>query len=154
MRPVARGACHPVTDASFDTPSYHRFGTGCARRGAGVRPVPAGRRRRGHRRAAGPSAGDLRRGRGPELTKVLAVTQRPLAAAAFGGAAPNAARRTRPSRGVVATADRTLNPEVQRFGYRRAGTTTVELDTSHLMMLSQPARVAEVIREEVRSVTG
>ncbi|MEV7117445.1 alpha/beta fold hydrolase [Kitasatospora griseola] len=90
----------------------------------------------------------------PELAKVLAVTQRPLAAAAFGEAAPTAAWRTKPSWGVVATADRTLNPDVQRFGYRRAGMTTVELDTSHLMMLSQPARVAEVIREAVRSVTG
>ncbi|MEV7185004.1 alpha/beta hydrolase [Kitasatospora sp. NPDC093102] len=88
----------------------------------------------------------------PELTRVLAVTQRPLAAAAFGEAAPTAAWRTKPSWGIVATADRTLNPDVQRFGYRRAGTTTVEVDSSHLVMLSHPERVADLIREAVRSV--
>ncbi|MFF4379806.1 alpha/beta fold hydrolase [Kitasatospora sp. NPDC001547] len=87
----------------------------------------------------------------PGLARVLAVSQRPLAAAAFGEAAPTAAWRTKPSWGVVATADRTLNPEVQRFGYQRAGMTTVEVDSSHLVMLSHPGRVADVIREAVRS---
>ncbi|MGW4380982.1 alpha/beta fold hydrolase [Kitasatospora sp. NPDC004531] len=90
----------------------------------------------------------------PALARVLAVTQRPLAAAAFGEAAPNAAWRTKPSWGVVAADDRTLNPDVQRFGYRRAGATTVELGSSHLVMLARPAEVAAVIREAVRSVTG
>ncbi|MFJ8624626.1 alpha/beta fold hydrolase [Kitasatospora sp. NPDC093550] len=88
----------------------------------------------------------------PELTRVLAVSQRPLAAAAFGEAASAAAWRTTPSWGIVAAADRTINPEVQRFGYRRAGTTTVEVDSSHLVMLSHPGLVADVIREAVRSV--
>ncbi|MGW7449448.1 alpha/beta fold hydrolase [Kitasatospora sp. NPDC054795] len=61
---------------------------------------------------------------------------------------------TKPSWGIVAGADRTLNPEVQRFGYRRAGATMVEVDSSHLVMLSHPERVADVIREAVRSVNG
>ncbi|MFJ6379310.1 alpha/beta fold hydrolase [Kitasatospora sp. NPDC092039] len=90
----------------------------------------------------------------PGLARVLAVSQRPLAAAAFGEAAPTAAWRTKPSWGVVATADRTLNPEVQRFGYQRAGMTTVEVDSSHLVMLSHPGRVADVIREAVRSTAN
>ncbi|MFG2117088.1 alpha/beta fold hydrolase [Streptomyces sp. NPDC048718] len=90
----------------------------------------------------------------PGLAGVLAVTQRPLAAAAFGEAASTAAWKTKPSWGIVASADRTLNPEVQRFGYRRAGATTVEVDSSHLVMLSHPRCVADVIREAVRSVAG
>ncbi|WP_033349578.1 alpha/beta fold hydrolase [Kitasatospora aureofaciens] len=88
----------------------------------------------------------------PGLARVLAVTQRPLAAAAFTEPAVVAGWRTKPSWGIVAAADRTLNPDVQRFGYRRAGATTIELDSSHLVMLSHPERVVEVIREAVRSV--
>ncbi|MGW3074335.1 MULTISPECIES: alpha/beta fold hydrolase [unclassified Kitasatospora] len=88
----------------------------------------------------------------PALGRVLAVTQRPLAATAFSEPAPTAAWRDKPSWGIVASADRTLNPEVQRFGYQRAGATTVEVDSSHLVMLSHPGCVADVIREAVRSV--
>ncbi|MCO6005355.1 hypothetical protein NE236_10195 [Actinoallomurus purpureus] len=43
---------------------------------------------------------------------------------------------------------------VERFGYQRAGMTTVEAASSHLVMLSQPMRVADLIREAVRTVTG
>ncbi|KJK59112.1 alpha/beta fold hydrolase [Saccharothrix sp. ST-888] len=90
----------------------------------------------------------------PALARVLARSQRPLAAAAFAEAAPVAAWRTKPSWGLVAAADRTINPEVERFGYRRAGMTTVEVDSSHLVMLSQPEQVAELIRTVVRCVTA
>lgn len=90
----------------------------------------------------------------PALAAVLAVSQRPLAAAAFTETAPVAAWRTKPSWGLVATEDRTINPAVVRFGYERAAMTTVEVDSSHLVMLSRPGRVAELIREAVRSTTG
>ncbi len=87
----------------------------------------------------------------PELAAVLAVSQRPLAARAFGEAAPAAAWRSKPSWGLVATSDRTINPDVERYGYERAGMTTVEVDSSHLVMLAQPKAVAELILEAVRS---
>ncbi|KDN22060.1 alpha/beta fold hydrolase [Amycolatopsis rifamycinica] len=87
----------------------------------------------------------------PELAKVLAVSQRPLAAAAFAEPAAAAAWKTKPAWGVVSTADHTINPEVERFGYQRAGMQQVELDSSHLVMLSHPKAVADVIREAVRS---
>jgi pimeloyl-ACP methyl ester carboxylesterase len=90
----------------------------------------------------------------PDLAAVLAVSQRPLAAAAFTEPAPVAAWKTKPSWGIVASADRTINPDVERFGYRRAGMTTTEVDSSHLMMLSHPKVVASVIREAVRRTRG
>jgi pimeloyl-ACP methyl ester carboxylesterase len=90
----------------------------------------------------------------PGLAAVLAVSQRPLAARAFSEQAPTAAWRTKPSCGMVCAADRTLNPDVQRHGYRRAGMTTVEVDSSHLVMLAHPERVAELIEEAVRTVAG
>ncbi|PPF54211.1 MULTISPECIES: alpha/beta fold hydrolase [unclassified Rathayibacter] len=84
----------------------------------------------------------------PAEAAVLAVGQRPLAALAFGEAAPVAAWRTRPSWGVVAAADRTINPDVERFGYRRAGVrSVVELDAPHLVMRSHPEEVARIIAD-------
>ncbi len=67
------------------------------------------------------------------LTEVLAVSQRPLAAQAFADTAPAAAWKTKPSWGLVAYSDHTINPDVQRYGYQRAGMTTVEVDSSHLV---------------------
>ncbi|GAA2554533.1 alpha/beta hydrolase [Winogradskya consettensis] len=86
-------------------------------------------------------------------TRVLAVSQRPLAAFAFGEPAPVAAWKTKPSWAVVATADHAINPDVQRFGYERAGAKTIELDSSHLVMLAHPREVADVIEEALRSVS-
>ncbi|WP_018636496.1 alpha/beta fold hydrolase [Parafrankia elaeagni] len=90
----------------------------------------------------------------PAIAVVLAVSQRPLSAAVFGEKAPAAAWHSRPAWGVVAAADHTINPDVQRFAYRRAGIETVEVDSSHLVMFSQPALVTDLIRTVVRSVSG
>ncbi len=90
----------------------------------------------------------------PALARVLAVSQRPLAGAAFGEAAPVAAWRTKPAWGVVSSSDHTINPDVERFGYERAGMTTVEIDSSHLVMLAHPQEVAEVIKSAVSAVAA
>ncbi|REE60339.1 alpha-beta hydrolase superfamily lysophospholipase [Streptomyces sp. 3212.3] len=89
-----------------------------------------------------------------DVAAVLAVSQRPLAAQAFAEAAPAAAWKTKPSWGLVSSSDRTINPDVERFGYRRAGMTTAEVDSSHLVMLAHPERVADLIREAVQAVRG
>jgi pimeloyl-ACP methyl ester carboxylesterase len=85
----------------------------------------------------------------PELARVLAVSQRPLAAAAFTEAASVAAWKSKPAWGSVATQDRTINPDVERFGYSRANMTTIEIDSSHLVMLSHPKEVTDLIREAI-----
>ncbi|MFF7251131.1 alpha/beta fold hydrolase [Embleya sp. NPDC008237] len=87
------------------------------------------------------------------LAAVLAVSQRPLAAQAFAEAAPAAAWKTKPSWGLVASSDHTINPDVERYGYERAGMTTVEVDSSHLVMLSHPGRVVDLIEEAVRATS-
>ncbi|WP_189425311.1 alpha/beta hydrolase, partial [Streptomyces griseoviridis] len=74
----------------------------------------------------------------PDTAKVLAVSQRPLAAQAFADAAPAAAWKTKPSWGLVSSSDHTINPDVERFGYQRAGMTVTEVDSSHLVMLAHP----------------
>jgi pimeloyl-ACP methyl ester carboxylesterase len=89
-----------------------------------------------------------------DLAEVLAVSQRPLAAAAFAEPASAAAWKTRPSWGSVSSADHTINPDLERFGDQRAGATTVEIDSSHLVMLSHPKEVADLVREALCSVTA
>jgi pimeloyl-ACP methyl ester carboxylesterase len=89
----------------------------------------------------------------PKLASVLAVSQRPLAAQAFTEAAPAAAWKTKPSWGLVSSSDHTINPDVERYGYERAGMTTVEVDSSHLVMLSHPRRVVALIEEAARATS-
>jgi pimeloyl-ACP methyl ester carboxylesterase len=85
-----------------------------------------------------------------EEARVLAVSQRPLSAVAFGENAPVAAWKTKPSFGIVSSADHTINPEVERFGYKRAGARTViEIDAPHLVMQTHPAEVARFITDAI-----
>jgi pimeloyl-ACP methyl ester carboxylesterase len=85
----------------------------------------------------------------PDLAKILAVGQRPLAAVAFTERASAAAWKTRPAWGSVSSNDRCINPDVERFGYKRGGVTTIEIPSSHLVMLSHPKEVADLIRTAI-----
>lgn len=85
-----------------------------------------------------------------ETTRFMAIAQRPLSAAAFEEPSGPPAWRDKPSWGIVAAADTAINPDVERFGYERAGATVTEIEgASHAVFLSQPAAVAAVIREAV-----
>jgi len=55
--------------------------------------------------------------------------------------------RTKPSSYVVAKQDHTVNPELERFVAKRMGARTVEADSSHVPMLSQPGLVLDIIRQ-------
>jgi pimeloyl-ACP methyl ester carboxylesterase len=88
-----------------------------------------------------------------DTAKVLAVSQRPLSALAFGENAPVAAWKTKPSWGIVSSADHTINPDVERFGYTRAGARTVlEIDAPHLVMQTNPAEVAAFIVAAIKDL--
>ena len=62
--------------------------------------------------------------------------------------------RSKPSWFIVATQDRTVQPERQRASAKRMGATTVELDASHVPMLSQPDKVLDVIRVAAKAVAS
>lgn len=84
------------------------------------------------------------------VAKVLAVSQRPLAAVAFGEPATAAAWKTKPSWGIVSIGDHTINPDVERFGYTRAGfKKVIEIDAPHLVMQTNPAEVAQFIIDAI-----
>ena len=88
----------------------------------------------------------------PEETAFLAIAQRPVAVAAFEEPASYAAWTEKPSWAVLPGADRAINPDLHRFDYERAGSTVTEIEgASHAVMLSQPERVAAVIREAAMS---
>jgi pimeloyl-ACP methyl ester carboxylesterase len=90
-----------------------------------------------------------------ETTGFLARSQRPLSASVFEEPSGSPAWKTKPSWGVVAAADTTINPDVERFAYERAGMTVTEVQgASHAVFISQPAAVAAVIREAVAAAVG
>ena len=54
----------------------------------------------------------------------------------------------------MATNDRTVHPDLERFVAERMGATTYELDSSHVPMLSHPDLVLDVIRTAANAVQG
>ncbi|MFL0359177.1 alpha/beta fold hydrolase [Curtobacterium flaccumfaciens] len=91
----------------------------------------------------------------PRVAEVLAVSQRPLSGAAFGEPASAAAWKTTPAWAIVSSDDHTINPEVERFGYSRAGITDVtELAAPHLVMQTHPKDVADVIERAVAATSA
>jgi pimeloyl-ACP methyl ester carboxylesterase len=84
-----------------------------------------------------------------EQARVLAVTQRPFVGAALSTPSGPAAWKTLPSWFAVASADGAIHPDQQRFYAKRMGATTIEVDGSHSIAVSQPAKIADLIRSAV-----
>jgi pimeloyl-ACP methyl ester carboxylesterase len=83
----------------------------------------------------------------------LAISQRPLAGVALTEAAGTPAWRSRPVWAVLGTADRCIDPGVHRFSYKRMGATVTEIEGgSHVVMISHPKEVAEIVMTAVRAV--
>jgi pimeloyl-ACP methyl ester carboxylesterase len=87
----------------------------------------------------------------PALADYMANSQMPVAAAAFDARVTVAAWHDKPSYGIVATADRALNPKLAHWMYQRSGAKITEIKANHLVYISQPAAVASVIEKAARS---
>lgn len=75
--------------------------------------------------------------------------------AALGAPVTEAAWETKPSWYVVATDDRKINPELERFMAKRAGSTTYDITGSHAILISKPKEIADIIIEASKtSVDG
>jgi pimeloyl-ACP methyl ester carboxylesterase len=93
-------------------------------------------------------AGDL-----PEdEQKLVWATHFAPAAELFNKNAPGVAWKSKPSWYVLAKNDQTVHPELQRFVAKRMGATTIETNSSHVPMLSQPDLVLDVIRKAIKAV--
>jgi pimeloyl-ACP methyl ester carboxylesterase len=63
-----------------------------------------------------------------------------------------AAWTTKPSWYIVAKDDRCVQPDLQRFLAARMGAITYEIESSHMVMLSHPGVVIDVIRQAAQAV--
>jgi pimeloyl-ACP methyl ester carboxylesterase len=87
-----------------------------------------------------------------EQTAVMAATQRPVAELAFSEPTGAAAWKHLPSWAVVATGDKAAGADLVRSMAERAGATITEVEGSHVIMVSQPEAVADVILNAVAAL--
>ena len=88
-------------------------------------------------------AGDL-----PEAkAKLLYAVQEPFHKELLTGKTTQASWRSKPSFYAVSTQDRTINPDLQRFMAKRMGAKTIEVNASHLSLISHPDVIANLILE-------
>jgi pimeloyl-ACP methyl ester carboxylesterase len=82
--------------------------------------------------------------------QTLAVTQGPVAEAAFGKMATAPAWYTKPSWYMVASQDRVISPELEVMMAQTIHADTTIVHSSHVIMLSRPEAVADVIARAAR----
>jgi pimeloyl-ACP methyl ester carboxylesterase len=83
----------------------------------------------------------------PEQQSLIYATQTPGARTVFDDKGGSPAWKNKPCWYVVAKNDQTINPDLERFMAKRMNAKTIELSSSHVMMLSHPAEVLQVIEQ-------
>lgn len=84
---------------------------------------------------------------------VMSATQRPIAESSFGEKSGPPAWKKLPSWAVVATGDKTAGADVVMSMAQRAGAQITEVDSSHVLMISHPDIVADVVRTAYEAVS-
>ena len=95
-------------------------------------------------------AGDLP----ADLAAFMADSQVPWGVDALGGQVTQPAWRTKPSWYLVTADDKMIPPPAQHTMSGRAGSTTVEVAGSHSIYVSQPAVVADLIKQAASAVAA
>ena len=85
----------------------------------------------------------------PQDIKVIAATQGPAFSGIFDEKITQAAYQTKPSWYVVADQDGMIAPAAQRAMAKAIKANTTEVSASHVVMLSKPSEVAQVILDAV-----
>jgi pimeloyl-ACP methyl ester carboxylesterase len=80
---------------------------------------------------------------------LIGVIQRPVSEVAFGEPSGPPAWKKLPSWAIVATSDRAAGTDVVRAHAERAGAQITEVDGSHVIMISKPDVVADVIQSAI-----
>ncbi len=90
----------------------------------------------------------------PQLqSDVYGLSQRPIAAGAFAEKSGPAAWKNLPVWAAVGTADTAAGSDVVREMAQRAGATITEIVGSHVIMISQPDAVTQVILDALKGVS-
>ena len=93
-------------------------------------------------------AGDVE----PEKAAFMADSQVPWGVEALSGSISEPAWKSKPSWYLIATDDKMIPPDAQRFMSKRAGSTVVEAKGSHAIYVSQPRAVAALIEQAAKSL--
>jgi pimeloyl-ACP methyl ester carboxylesterase len=88
-----------------------------------------------------------------ERTAVMAVSQRPVAELAFSEPSGTPAWKSLPSWTVLASPDKAAGTDLIRSMAERAGATITEAEGSHVIMISKPQVVADVILTAAAAVS-
>ena len=81
----------------------------------------------------------------PQERKIIYATQIPLSVSAVELKVHNPAWMTKPTWYIVAAQDKVINPDLERFKAKLIKATTIELNSSHVPMVSQPNKVTDFI---------
>jgi len=85
-------------------------------------------------------------------THFMARSQVPFSGDSFNGKITTPAWKTKPSWYMVATDDRSINPDNERRMAKRANATTVEVKSSHVAYMSRPKETAKLIEAAANAV--
>jgi pimeloyl-ACP methyl ester carboxylesterase len=87
----------------------------------------------------------------PAESHYMASSQVPISTDSFTHKVTNPAWKTKPTWYMVATADRSINPQQERMMAKRANAKTVEVNASHVAYMSHPKETAKLIEEAATS---
>jgi pimeloyl-ACP methyl ester carboxylesterase len=87
----------------------------------------------------------------PAVSHFMAVSQVPISTDSFTHKVSNPAWKTKPSWYMVATEDRSINPDQERMMAKRAHAKSVEVKASHVAYMSHPKEAAKLIEEAAAS---
>jgi len=87
----------------------------------------------------------------PAQAHFMAISQLPISTDAFTHKITTPAWKTKPSWYMVATSDRSINPQQERMMAERAHATTVEVNASHVAYMSHPKETAKLIEQAAAS---
>src|SRR6267378_3406762 len=90
----------------------------------------------------------------PAVSGFMAVSQVPISTDAFTHKVTNPAWKTKRTFYMVATEDRSINPEQERMMAKRADAKTVEVNASHVAYMSHPKETARLIEEAAETRTS
>jgi pimeloyl-ACP methyl ester carboxylesterase len=88
----------------------------------------------------------------PVEARVMFAVQQPLAASTLDDVMGTPAWKTLPTWFAVAQHDQVIPPDAERQFAQRMGATTVELDSSHVVMISHPDEVTALVTSAVDAV--
>jgi len=89
-----------------------------------------------------------------DKAKFMADSQTPWGLEAIEGKIKEPAWKKKPSWYLIGTEDRMIPPDAQRVMAKRAGSKVLEVKGSHAIFQSQPAKVAEFIKEAVTNYSS